>query len=184
MSRSFTITAECLGTKLEWDSGVSLAESVIEGLSEELAAKCATSQVTGDGYCGTVVHRMQGLVAYYHMSSLATEMFKRKGTTHAVMLRGMCNDYEDVVQSAQELTLLLGEESLFTNAEAARHVVDKVLAKVEEMNVAFGVPCAYAELKAGDMIGDMMGEDLTLDGFQTVFDTQDWALTLTVSASY
>ena len=180
MSRSFTMTAECLGTKLEWDSGVSLAESVVEGLSEELAAKCATSQATGDGYCGTVTHRMQGLVAYYHMSRLATEMFKRKGTAHAVMLRGMCNDYEDVVQSAQELTLLLGGESLFPNAEAARCIADKVLQRVEEINVAFGVPSALAALK----LEGLLGEAVTLNDLQNVFDTQDWALTLTVSASH
>ena len=184
MSRSFTITAECLGTKLEWDSGHSLAESVVDGLSEELESTCLANQVAGDGYCGTVTHRMEGLVAYYHMSSLATEMFKRKGTAHAVMLRGMCNDYEGVMHSCAELAFLLGEESLSTNAEAARHIVDKVLSKVEEMNVAFGVPCAYAELKTGDLIGeDLIGEGLTLNELQTIFDTQDWALTLTVSAS-
>ena len=180
MSRSFTITAECLGTKLEWDSGVSLAELVIEGLSEELAAKCATSQATGDGYCGTVTHRMQGLVAYYHMSGLATEMFKRKGTSHAVMLRGMCNDYEDVVQSAQELALLLGEESLFTSAEAARCIAGEVLKQVEELNVLFGVRTAFTKMEGEGLLS----EAVTLNDLQNVFDTQDWALTLTVSASY
>ena len=180
MSRSFTITAECLGTKLEWDSGVSLAESVIEGLSEELAAKCATSQAEGDGYCGTVTHRMQGLVAYYHMSGLATEMFKRKRTSHAVMLRGMCNDYEDVMHSAQELTFLLGEESLFTNAEAARCIAGEVLKKVEELNVLFGVRTAFTEMKGEGLLS----EAVTLNDLQNVFDTQDWALTVNVSASY
>ena len=180
MSRSFTITAECLGTKLEWDSGVSLAESVVEGLSEELAAKCAKSQEAGDGFCGTVSHSMVGLVAYYHMSSLATEMFKRKGTAHAVMLRGMCNDYEDVVQSAQELTLLLGEESVFTDAEAARHVVGEVLKYVEEPNVLFGVRTAFTKMEGEGLLS----EAVTLNDLQNVFDTKDWALTLTVSASY
>ena len=181
MSRSFTMSVECLGTKLEWDSNVSLAESVVEGLSEELAAKCAKSQEAGDGFCGTVSHRMVGLVAYYHMSGLATEMFKRKGTAHAVMLRGMCNDYEDVVQSAQELThLLLGEESLFTNAETARRIADEVLKSVEELNVLFGVRTAFTKMEGEGLLS----EAATLNDLQNVFDTKDWALTLTVSASY
>ena len=89
MSRSFTITAECLGTKLEWDCGHSLAESVVERISDELQDACLKSQEAGDGFCGNVTHRIEGLVAYYHVGRLATEMFKRKSTAHALMLRDM-----------------------------------------------------------------------------------------------
>ena len=92
----------------------------------------------------------------------------------------MAEQYEHILHSAQELTFLLGEESLLTNEETAHCIVDKVLKHVENINVAFGVPEAYAEMKIENLVGD----ELTLDALQTVLDTQDWALSLTVSASY
>ena len=174
MSRSFTITAECLGTKLEWDCGANLAESVVSCISEELLYACTKSQEAGDGFSGNVTHKMEGLTAYYHVCGLATEMFKRKSTAYALMLRDMAEQYKHELHSAQKLTLLLGEKSLFTNSEAARCFVDKVLKYVEEANVAFGVPAAFAEMKIKNLVGEL----------QTVLDTQDCALSLTVSASY
>lgn len=180
MSRSFTVTAECFGTKLEWDCGHSLADSVVERISDELQDACLKSQEAGDGYCGTVTYRMEGLTAYYYVCGLATEMFKRKSTAHALMLRDMAEQYEHILHSAQELTFLLGEESLLANAGTARCCVDKVLKYVEEANVAFGVPAAYAEMKQEGLLG----EATTVNELQDVLDTQDWALSLTVSASY
>lgn len=180
MSRSITMSVECLGTKLEWDCGHSLAEAVVERIGDELQDACLKSQEAGDGYCGTVTYRMEGLTAYYYVCGLATEMFQRRSAAHALMLRDMAEQYEHALHSAQELTFLLGEESLQTNEETAHCIVDKVLKYVEEANVAFGVPAAFAEMKQEGLLG----EATTVNELQTVLDTQDWALSLTVSASY
>lgn len=180
MSRSFTLSAECLGTKLEWDCHEEMAETVVAKLSEELAATCLRSQEEGNGYCGTVSHRMVGLAAYYHINRLATYMFKRKSTAHAIMLRNMCEQYQHVLHSSQELTFLLGEESLLTNAETASCIVEEVLKQAELFNVPMGVLKAITKMKREGLLS----EDTSLNELHASFDDQDWALSLTVAAAY
>ena len=177
MSRSFTINVECLGTTLAWDCGITSAAHIIDDIDDQLTANCEASQSAGQGFSGHVEHKMEGLVAYYHVGRLADWLWTHKATGKALLLREFTEEYRSVIKASQELSCVLEENDC---KDFGASVVDSVLDEVARLNVAFGIPVAMMKLKE---LG-ILHKDITQAELEKFIERECWALNITVAANY
>ena len=71
MSVSYSIKVFGIDTAIFWDCTLSDAEFICLEISELLKAECLDNEKNGLGYNGVVRYTLKGLVAYYHINSLA-----------------------------------------------------------------------------------------------------------------
>lgn len=100
MSRSFTLCVECLGTKLEWDCGSTIATQVRPSVVKDLHNECKENEKAGHGSCGFVSHKLEGMQAYYTVKKLAVDMFAGGAVGKATLLHEFANVYADALLSA------------------------------------------------------------------------------------
>lgn len=175
MSRNFTITAQCLGTSLSWDCGSESATHVVEDIEGRLNADCLANREAGNGFCGSVEHKLEGLTAYYQISKLANWLWKHGATGKALLMREFTDEYRSTLKGSQELPYLVRE----TSAERVDFVVDSVLDEVSQLNGAAGIPVAMVKLFE---LG-FLREDITEDQLWVAIERDSWAISITVAAS-
>ena len=175
MSRNFTITAQCLGTSLSWDCGSESATHIVEDIEGRLNADCLANREAGNGFCGSVEHKLEGLTAYYQISNLADWLWKHSATGKALLLREFTDEYRNVLKLSQELPYLVRE----TSEEQVDFVVDSVLDEVSQLNVATGIPLAMVKLFE---LG-FLREDIAQDQLWAALQRDSWAISITVAAS-
>lgn len=100
MSRTFTIVVECLGTKLEWDSGSTMATMVLPSVIQDLHNECKANEAAGNGSCGFVEHKLEGLEAYHMTRKLALALFEQGVIVKAAMLNEFAKVCAEYVISA------------------------------------------------------------------------------------
>lgn len=100
MSRSFTLCVECIGTKLEWDCGSTVAIQVWPSVVKDLHNECKENEKAGHGSCGFVSHKIEGMQAYYTVKKLAVDMFAGGAFGKATLLHEFANVYADALLSA------------------------------------------------------------------------------------
>lgn len=177
MSRNFTMNVECLGTSLSWDCGNAAASHIVDGIEDELNAACEASRLAGQGFSGHVMHKLEGLAAYYQIGRLADWLWKHNATGKALLLREFTNDYRDVLKSSQELSCVLEENDC---QDFGAMAIDSVLDAVSKLNVAFGIPVAMIKLKE---LG-ILHKDITQAELEKLIERECWALNITVAANY
>ena len=175
MSRNFTITAQCLGTFLSWDCGSESATYIVEDIEARLNADRLANREAGNGFCGYVEHRMDGLDAYYQISKLANWLWKHSATGKALLLREFTEEYRNVLKGSQDLPHVVRG----TSAERVDFVVDSVLNEVSQLNAARGIP--LATVKLFDL--GFLCEDISQDQLWAALQQDSWAISLQVSAS-
>ena len=177
MSRNFTMTVECLGTSLSWDCGSESATHIVEDIEGRLNADCLANREAGNGFCGHVQHKMDGLTAYYQISKLANWLWKHGATGKALLLREFTDEYRAVLKSSQDLYCVLEENDC---QDFVAMVIDSVLEGVSQLNVAFGIPVAMIQLKE---LG-ILHKDITQAELEKLIERECWALNITVAANY
>ena len=177
MSRNFTITAQCLGTSLAWDCGSESASHIVKDIEGQLTANCQANHEAGNGFCGRVEHKMDGLIAYYQIGRLADWLWKHGATGKALLLREFAEDYRSVLKSSQELSCILEESDC---QDFGAMVIDSVLEGVSQLNVAFGIPVAMTKLKELEILH----KDITQAELEKLIKQECWALNITVAATY
>lgn len=100
MSRSFTMSVEGLGTKLEWDCGSGVASSVYPNIVQALHKECKANEEAGHGSCGFVSHKLEGLQAYSTVRMLAVQMFADGSIGKATLLQEFAKVYADALLRA------------------------------------------------------------------------------------
>ena len=177
MSRNFTMNVECLGTSLSWDCGSESASHIVDDIEGQLTAACEASRLAGQGFCGHVEHKMDGLIAYYQIGRLADWLWKHGATGKALLLREFTDEYRSVLKAAQELSCVLEENDC---QDFGAMVIDSVLEGVSQLNVAFGIPVAMIKLKE---LG-ILHKDITQAELEKLIERECWALNITVAANY
>ena len=177
MSRNFTMNVECLGTSLSWDCGSESASHIVDGIEDVLASHAEVSRLAGQGFCGHVSHKMDGLTAYYQIGKLADWLWKHGATGKALLLREFTDEYRAVLKSSQELSCVLEENDC---QDFGAMAIDSVLDAVSQLNVAFGIPVAMSKLKE---LG-ILHKDITQAELEKLIERECWALNITVAASY
>ena len=180
MSRNFTIKAQCLGTTLSWDCGDKAASHMVETIEYELNADCLANQEAGNGLCGHVTHKLDGLPAFYKIGKLADWLWKHGATGKALLLREFTHEYRNVLKSSQELSHSLPFVLQDTTGDRLAFIADSVLDEVAKLNIDIGLPIAVMKLKDQCMLSQAMppAELLMLIG------RESWALSITVTATY
>ena len=100
MSRSFTLGVECLGTKLEWDCGSTMATMVLPSIVQDLHNDCRANEAAGHGSCGFVTHKLEGLAAYHMSRKLALKMFEQGAIGKATLMHEFAKVYAEATLSA------------------------------------------------------------------------------------
>lgn len=100
MSRTFTIVVECLGTKLEWDSGSTMATMVLPSVIQDLHNECKANEAAGNGSCGFVEHKLEGLEAYHMSRKLALKLFEQGAIGKATLMHEFAKVYAEATLSA------------------------------------------------------------------------------------
>ena len=175
MSRSYTIKVSCLGTTLEWDCGESIANSVYNGVTAELNEVCKDNERSGEGFCGTVNHKMEGLMAFHHVGKLASKMFTAYSTGKAVLLREFVEDYIEVMSGSQHICELMDYDLRST----APHLVRMVLDKVAEL----GFEQAMMSVMDDAWHYELLLPSVRQPQLDAAFAKENWALSLEISAS-
>lgn len=177
MSRNFTMNVECLGTSLSWDCGSESASHIVDDIEGRLNADCLANREAGNGFCGSVEHKMDGLVAYHQIGRLADWLWKHGATGKALLLREFTEDYRSVLKAAPELSCVLEENDC---QDFGAMVIDSVLEGVSQLNVALGIPVAMIKLKE---LG-ILHKDITPAELEKLIERECWALNITVAANY
>ena len=100
MSRSFKLCVECLGTKLEWECGVTIAAQVLPIIVQDLHNACRANEAAGYGSCGFVTHKLEGLEAYHMTRKLALALFERGAIGKATLMHEFTKVYAEATLSA------------------------------------------------------------------------------------
>ena len=138
MSRSFTISVECVGTKLEWDCGSTLATMVLPSVEQDLHNDCRANEAAGHGSCGFVTHKLEGLAAYHMSRKLALTLFEKGAIGKATLMHEFAQVYAGAVLSgcgnySAPLSYTLREEvEAMLEGNQVRHVpeLDEDLAEL------------------------------------------------------
>ena len=99
MSRTFTLRVGCLGTRLEWECGVTIAAQVLPSIEQDLKKDCVANEAAGSGNCGFVSHKLEGLAAYRMARKLALTLFEKGAIAKATMIHEFADVYAKAVLS-------------------------------------------------------------------------------------
>ena len=182
----FSIKVFSIDTVFYSDCTLSDEEYIYQDIAKLLESECLDNKEIGLGYHGVVRYTLKGLIAYYHINSLAKNLCntsksgKPGNVEKSLMLMRMCKEYEKALIKSKNMCDLF---AAFDDGVKTL-LIQRVLDAVKMSNVALGLRtglCAAKELVDSGVVGENI-QAFSAESFEDAAKELDEFIQLVVEA--